>query len=112
MAADLIIILEGQLETSEDLLQSGGSDYTVPAGRELVIKEIRLVNDADTDYYAYLKIGDGSAKTTIWPQKDITARDGYRQDCNTVVKAGKSVYAKGENATGLWVYLTCLERDA
>lgn len=112
MAADSIVILEGELGTSEAKLQSGGTDYDVPTDRELVVKEIRLVNDTDTDYYASLKIGDGTSKTTIWPQKDVPARDGYRQTCQTVVKTGKSVYGVAENASDISVYLTCLERDA
>ncbi len=116
MAKNKTIVLRGAFETSEDELQEwstgSGADYTVPSGRELVIKNIRLINNTDTDYYAYLKIGINSGTLhCIWPQKDVPARDGFSEDCNIVVRATEAVFGLAEN-TGVNYVLTCLERDA
>ena len=116
MAVDFTVVLRGAFETSEDELTTWASssavDYTVPAGRELVIKNIRIVNTGGIDYSAYLKIGINSGTLHyIWPNKDVPAYDGFSEDCNIIVRATEAVFGYAENAAIHYV-LTCLERDA
>ena len=117
MAKNKMVILRGAFETGAGgILHTWASgsavDYVVPASRELIIKNIRLVNTGATDYNVAIKIGvSGGTLHTIFPTKDIPAYDGFSEDCHIGLLAGQSVSAIGEN-TALEYVLTCLERDA
>ena len=116
MAADFTVVLRGAFETSEDELQTwatgSGADYTVPASREFLVKNIRIMNDTDTDYYAYLKIGiNAGTLHCLLPQRDIAARYGYAENCNVIIRATEAIFGKAEN-TGVNYIITGLERDA
>lgn len=113
--ADLTIVLAGQFAASQTILTLlDGTSYSVPALKELVVTEMRFTNDTDTDQYILVEIGNVTDKATIFPQKDIPNRTldgGFVFNGQTVIQTGDAIYGTGEVATGLWYYISALERD-
>ncbi|MFL0197011.1 hypothetical protein ACJDU8_15800 [Clostridium sp. WILCCON 0269] len=109
MAADLSIVLEGTLGTGSSALNSGGSAYTVPTGRKLIITELSLVNKTATAQTATITSSSG---TTLWPGKSVTANDGYLQQRQTQILSGKQIMGFAGAATSIDYYLSCLEVDS
>lgn len=109
MAADLSIVLEGTLGTTSIALNSGGSAYTVPTGRKLIIMEMSLVNKTATDATATITSSSG---TTLFPGKTVPKNDGYLQNRQTQILAGKQVMGLSGTASSVDYYLSCLEVDA
>lgn len=120
MAADTRVIIEGNIAATQTALNSGGSAYTVPAGRELVVVEIRVNNimtSTPVDKWVEIHAGDGTTKTMIFPRTDVsgdesTGKRGIVQPCQTVLPTGKSLYGTAETADCVSCYITGLERDA
>lgn len=110
MAADLSIVLEGTLANTSTALNSGGSAYTVPVGRKLIIMEMSLVNKTTTDQTATITVS-GSG-TTLFPGKTVPKNDGFLQSRQTQVLAGKQLMGLAGAASSIDYYLSCLEVDA
>lgn len=109
MAADLSVVLEGTLATTSTALNSGGSAYTVPASRKLIILEMSLVNKTATDATATITSSSG---TTLFPGKTVPKNDGYLQTRQTQILAGKQVMGLSGTSASIDYYLSCLEVDA
>jgi hypothetical protein len=109
MANDLSIVLEGTLGTVSTPLQSGGLAYTVPIGRKLIIMEMSLVNKTSTDQTATLTSTVG---TVLFPTKTVPKNDGYLQQRQTQILAGKQILGLAGATTSIDYYLSCLEVDA
>lgn len=109
MAVDLSIVLEGTLTNANAALQSGGSAYTVPTGRKLIIMEMSLVNKTSTDQTATLV---STAGTYLFPAKIVPKNDGYLQQRQTQILASKQMLGFASATSSVDYYLSCLEVDA
>lgn len=109
MANDISIVLEGTLGTTVAPLQSNGSAYTVPVGRKLVIYELCLTNKTAIATNVTMYIGNGNS---IFPGKTISANDGYLQQRQSLLLAGRQITGGASNANSIDYYISCLEVDA
>ena len=101
--ADTLKVIEGTLDTTETIL------YTVSSSKALIITEIRLTNKTATASKATLKIG---TDTTIFPDKEIAANDGYLQSgIQTLVLAEKTIKGVAAAVDAIDYYISAVEVD-
>jgi len=102
--ADTLVVYEGTLGTAESTIRS------VPAGKALIITEIRLTNKhATTDTTATLKAG---TDTVIFPTQTIKSKEGHIQTgINTAILAGKTLKGSAGAATSIDYYISGMEVD-
>jgi len=103
--ADSYVVYEGTAGTSDTTIR------TVPAGKVLVITEIRLTNKhASTDTTATLKAG---TDTVIFPGQTIKSKEGHIQTGIAMqIIAGKTLKISAGAASSIDYYISGVEVDA